>query len=80
MCGEFGPTCSIIGGMIAQEVVKSLARDTTPPYSIYLFNHLRCQMSGMSVADSHVQPAPPSAIVAPAETNNVKESDVMQIL
>lgn len=45
--GEYGPTCSIIGGMIAQEIIKSLSKDSTSSYKLYLFNHLLCQMAGI---------------------------------
>ncbi|XP_065223338.1 SUMO-activating enzyme subunit 1 [Planococcus citri] len=47
--GEYGPTCSIIGGMIAQQVVKSLSKEEPSSSYIYFFNHLRCQLSGVSL-------------------------------
>ncbi|KAK7603470.1 hypothetical protein V9T40_003469 [Parthenolecanium corni] len=46
--GEYGPTCSVIGGMIAQLVVKSLSTDSSTSYNLHLFNHLRCQLTGMN--------------------------------
>lgn len=51
MCGEYGPTCSIIGGMLAQEVVKSLSKSDGPTTFVYFFNHLRCQMSGIPLVN-----------------------------
>lgn len=50
MYGEFGPTCSIIGAMIAQQVVKSLSDDFVSPHNLYFFNHLRCQLTGITVS------------------------------
>lgn len=71
--GEYGPTCSIIGGMIAQEVIKSLSKDPTSAYSIYFFNHLRCQMTGVLMDDEHnIQPVSNDSI-AQSNDNNVME-------
>lgn len=47
--GEYGPTSSIVGGMIAQQVVKSLSNINLSRSYIYFFNHLRCQLSGFSL-------------------------------
>lgn len=42
--------------MIAQEVVKSLSKDDPTSTYIYLFNHIRCQMSGISLSDAFTTP------------------------
>lgn len=50
--GEYGPTCSIVGGMIAQQVVKSLSKVQLSRSYIYFFNHVRCQLSGISLNEA----------------------------